>query len=107
MILKGFQEERLDAEAIRMFQTLSRKTRGDILTMTTLAGCGHPGGSMSSVDIYLMLTSCANVDPNDPSKPDRDRIVISHGHTSPAVYAVLGRMGFFDAEEAISTFRKA
>jgi transketolase len=106
MVLKGFREEKLSAETIRGFEELSRRTRGDILAMTTLAGCGHPGGSMSSVDIYLMLSSCANVDPKDPCKPDRDRIVISHGHTSPGVYAALGRLGFFEAEEAISTFRK-
>ncbi|MCK5734330.1 MAG: transketolase, partial [Candidatus Latescibacteria bacterium] len=96
MVLKGFHEKKLNAETIRGFEALSRRTRGDILTMTTLSGCGHPGGSMSSVDIYLMLAACANVDPKDPDKPDRDRIVISHGHTSPGVYAALGRLGFFE-----------
>lgn len=75
--------------------------------MTNLAGSGHPGGSISSLDIYLVVFSYARVFPEDPFRENRDRIVISHGHTSPGVYAVLGRLGFFDIEEAISTFRKA
>jgi transketolase len=75
--------------------------------MTTLAGSGHPGGSMSSIDFYLVLYSYANIYPQSPSDPDRDRIVISHGHTSPGVYAALGRTGFFPIEAAIATFRKA
>src|SRR4030043_839916 len=75
--------------------------------MTTLAASGHPGGSMSSIDFYLVLYSYANVDPQSPSDPDRDRIVISHGHPSPGVYTALGRIGFFPIESAIATFRKA
>lgn len=75
--------------------------------MTTLAGSGHPGGSMSSIDIYLVLFSCANVDPKRPSYPERDRIVISHGHTSAGAYAALGRTGFFPIEAAILNFRMA
>jgi transketolase len=62
---------------------------------------------MSSVDFYLVLYSYANVDPRSPSDPDRDRIVISHGHTAPGVYAALGRTGFFPIEAAVAAFRKA
>lgn len=102
----GFERERLSEEEIARLKELARLARGDILKMTTLAGSGHPGGSMSSVDIYLTLYSCANVDPRDPEDPDRDRIIISHGHTSPGVYAALGRLGFFDVDQAIATFRK-
>ena len=107
MVLKGFHEEKLNAETLRKFEELSLIVRGDILKMTTLAGCGHPGGSMSSADLYLVLYSCASVDPDDPHNADRDRIVVSHGHTSPGVYAVLGRLGFFEIDDAIATFRKA
>ncbi|MFH1009220.1 MAG: transketolase [Candidatus Latescibacterota bacterium] len=106
MGMEGFQEHELSAGRIRWFQEQSRRAHGDILTMTTLSGCGHPGGSMSSVDIYLMLAACANVDPKNSCKPDRDRIVISHGHTSPGVYAAFGRLGFFELEEAIASFRR-
>jgi transketolase len=62
---------------------------------------------MSSIDFYLVLYSYANVDPKNPDDPDRDRIVISHGHTSPGVYAALGRTGFFPIEAAIANLRKA
>jgi len=84
-----------------------RKARGDIIKMTTLARSGHPGGSMSSLEIFALLWSQAKVDPQSPLMKGRDRIVVSHGHTSPAVYSTLGRLGFFDLKRAIATFRKA
>jgi len=104
---RRFVAEELDNESLERLSKLARLARGDILKMTTLAGSGHPGGSMSSIDFYLVLYSYANLDPRSPSDPTRDRIVISHGHTSPGVYAALGRVGFFPIEAAIATFRKA
>jgi transketolase len=104
---RRFDAEKLDKESLERLSELARLARGDILKMTTLAGSGHPGGSMSSIDFYLVLYSYANVDPQSPSDPNRDRIVISHGHTSPGVYAALGRVGFSPIEAAIATFRKA
>lgn len=103
---KRFIEERLDEDSLKKLSELARLARGDILKMTTLAGSGHPGGSMSSIDFYLVLYSYANIHPESPSDPNRDRIVISHGHTSPGVYAALGRIGFYPIESAIPTFRK-
>lgn len=103
----GFEEEKLDQQKIDYLKDLSKIARGDILKMTTVANSGHPGGSMSSIDIYLTLWSCARVWPDDPYNPDRDRIVVSHGHTSPGVYATLGRLGFFDVDSAIAHFRRA
>jgi len=102
-----FGGEKLDEGSLKRLSELARLARGDILKMTTLAGSGHPGGSMSSIDFYLVLYSYANVHSQSPSDPGRDRIVISHGHTSPGVYAALGRIGFFPIEAAIATFRKA
>ncbi|MFB3884740.1 MAG: transketolase [Thermodesulfobacteriota bacterium] len=104
---KRFQDEKLDDASLKRLTELARLARGDILKMTTLAGSGHPGGSMSSVDFYLTLYSYANVHPQSASDPNRDRIIISHGHTSPGVYAALGRVGFFPAEAPIVNFRKA
>ncbi len=104
---KRFDAERLDERSLKKLSDLARLARGDILKMTTLAGSGHPGGSMSSIDFYLVLYSYANIHPQSPSDPNRDRVVISHGHTSPGVYAALGRVGFFPIEAAIATFRKA
>ena len=89
------------------FAELGRLCRGDIIKMTKLATCGHPGGSMSSVDFYIVVWSLANVDPSNPQDPDRDRVVVSHGHTSPAVYSVLGRRGFFPVDEAVAHFRQS
>ena len=64
------------------------------------AGCGHPGGSLSIADIltYLYFEEM-NIDPKDPKKQDRDRFVLSKGHTAPALYSVLANRGFFDVEE--------
>lgn len=107
MSKKRFDAGKLDLGSIRKLSELARLARGDILKMTTLAASGHPGGSMSSIDFYLVLYSYANVHPQYPSDPNRDRIIISHGHTSPGVYSALGRIGFFPIEAAISTFRKA
>src|SRR4030043_1748820 len=101
---KRFLDERLDEASLKRLTELARLARGDILKMTTLAGSGHPGGSMSSIDFYLTLYSYANVHPQSSSDPNRDRIIISHGHTSPGVYAALGRIGFYPFAAAIVTF---
>jgi transketolase len=106
MIGKRFHDEKLDEASLKRLAELARLARGDILKMTTLAGSGHPGGSMSSIDFYLILYSYANVHPHSSSDPNRDRIIISHGHTSPGVYAALGRTGFYSPEAAIVNFRK-
>ncbi len=103
---RGFNTEHLDTSTIEELQQRAQLCRGDILKMTTLAGCGHPGGSMSSIDLYLTLYASAHIFPDNPGHPDRDRIVISNGHTSPGVYAALGRTGFFNIDDAISGFRK-
>ncbi|MCM8768421.1 MAG: transketolase [Candidatus Omnitrophica bacterium] len=105
--MKRFLWEHLPSEELNKLEHLSQVCKGDILTMTTLAGSGHPGGSMSSLDIYLTVYSYAYIKPPLVDAADRDRIVISHGHTSPGVYSVLGRLGFFDIEAAIATFRLA
>jgi len=83
-----------------------RDCRREIIQMTSLANSGHPGGSLSSLDLYLWLFAHANVDPKDPWMEGRDRIVVSHGHTSPGVYSVLARLGFVDPTEMVSSFRR-
>lgn len=92
-------------EIVRL-QDLARRCRGDIIKMTTIAGSGHPGGSMSSIDIYLTLYSFANISPKNFDNPNHDRIIVSHGHTSPGVYACLARLGFIDLKEVLLGFRK-
>ena len=97
-----FDREQLTEDELERLKELSRLAKGDIITMTTLAGSGHPGGSMSSLDIYLVLFSYAHL----REKP-RDRVVVSHGHTSPGVYAALARLGHLPVDEVIAFFRKA
>jgi transketolase len=97
----------LTDKKIEELKSQSLLAKAAILKMTTLAASGHPGGSMSSLDFLLTLYDLANIDHNDPGKSDRDRIVISHGHVSPAVFSVLAINGFFPLETAISQFRLA
>lgn len=101
----GFDQE-ITKKEIQHLKELSRLCRGDIIKMTTIAGSGHPGGSMSSIDIYLTLFSGADISPGNVDDPGRDRIIISHGHTSPGLYACLARLGFVDLEDVLITFRK-
>ena len=101
-----FQPEQLSEDHVATFERLRKQCSGDILSMTTLAGCGHPGGSMSTLPGLLMLYANANIDPGDPLAEGRDRVFISHGHVSPATYAALGAYGFCDRREAIVTFRR-
>lgn len=99
-VMKTFTDKEIDK-----LKEMAKLCRGDVLKMTTLSKSGHPGGSLSSMEMYIAIYAYANVFPKNPWKKERDRIVISHGHTSPGVYAVLGRMGFFNVDEAISGFR--
>lgn len=104
--LRNFRTDTIDEDTLNKITLLSKKVRKDVLCMTMQAGSGHVGGSLSSLDIYLMLWLCADITPQNLSAGDRDRIVVSHGHTSPGLYAVLGNLGFFDIREAVENFRK-
>lgn len=105
--MHAFKPKELEPGALHQLQELARLARGDILKMTTLANSGHPGGSMSSIEMYLLLYFAANVFTGAPFRADRDRIVISHGHTSPGVYAALAQRGFIDRDDLVGTFRLA
>jgi len=92
-------------KSIEELKQLGIQCRGDILKMTYVANSGHPGGSMSSIDLLLSLYSFANVNPKEPLNEDRDRIIVSHGHISPGVYSTLAAYGFVDRDEVIAGFR--
>lgn len=81
--------------------------RAAILSMTTLAQSGHPGGSMSSIDFLLALYHVLRYNPQQPFQPERDRLVVSNGHISPGVYSALALSGYFELDSAISQFRLA
>lgn len=101
-----FCEKELMPEVAQKLSLMGKKARAAILTMTTLAGSGHPGGSMSSIDIYLMLYYFLRISA-DIHDENRDIVVVSHGHTSPGVYAALGLLDFINLDDAIAFFRKA
>ena len=83
------------------------KVRMGIVQSTHAAKCGHPGGSLSAADMFTYLYSKElNVDPKNPKWEDRDRFVLSKGHTAPGLYAALAQRGFFP-EEDLLTLRKA
>ena len=87
-------------------QEIARELRGDIIRMLTAAGSGHPGGSLSAIDIVTCLYFAQmRHRPEDPQWPERDRFILSKGHGVPAVYAVLAKCGYF-AKEQLMTLRQ-
>ena len=76
------------------------KVRKGIITGVYHAKSGHPGGSLSSADIFTYLYfNEMNIDPKKPEDPDRDRFVLSKGHVAPGLYAALAERGFFPVED--------
>ncbi len=77
--------------------------RKGIVTSVHSAKAGHPGGSLSAADIFTYLYfEEMNVDPKDPKNPDRDRFVLSKGHTAPGLYSTLAHKGFFPVEDLLT-----
>ncbi|HHX86594.1 MAG TPA: transketolase, partial [Firmicutes bacterium] len=96
----------LSAEELTRLQELARIIRIDILSMITAAGSGHPGGSLSLVEIVTALYfKIMNIDPDCPAAEDRDRLILSKGHAAPVLYAALASRGFFP-RSALNTLRK-
>lgn len=85
----------------------TNEARGSILKMTSLAKSGHPGGSMSTIDLLMSVYETANINPDNYKDEKRDVVVVSNGHVSPAVYSALSFKGFFSIDDAISQFRLA
>jgi len=92
--------ERMQAKERRDLAVTATKGRLLALDMIHTAASGHTGGSLSIMDVLTTLYfHTMHVDPKDPRDPDRDRLVMSKGHCSPALYAVLAMKGFFPMEE--------
>lgn len=84
----------------------ANEVRKGIVTAVHSAKSGHPGGSLSAADIYTYLYfEEMNIDPKDTKKADRDRFVLSKGHTAPGYYSTLAHRGFFPVED-LTTLRK-
>ncbi len=97
----------MEQAKLERLKKTAAEIRLDILKEVHSAKSGHPGGSLSITDIltYVYFEEM-NVDPKNPKMADRDRLVLSKGHTAPALYAALAEKGFFD-KEALSTLRQA
>lgn len=90
--------ERLEAQAVQI--------REDVIRMIHTAKAGHPGGSLSAVEMVTALYfHVLNIDPKNPRWADRDRFVLSKGHACPVLYAALARRGFFDPKH-LNTLRQ-
>ncbi len=87
-------------------QKIANDVRKGIVTAVHSAKAGHPGGSLSAADMYTFLYfEELNIDPANPKKEDRDRFVLSKGHTAPGLYSVLAHRGYFPVED-LTTLRK-
>ena len=81
-------------------QIKANEVRKGIVTGVHAAKAGHPGGSLSAADIFTYLYfEEMNIDPKDPKKADRDRFVLSKGHTAPGLYSALALRGYFPVED--------
>ena len=81
-------------------QKTANEVRKGIVTAVHSAKAGHPGGSLSAADLFTYLYfEEMNIDPKDPKKADRDRFVLSKGHTAPGLYSTLANRGYFPVED--------
>ena len=96
----------MDLNTKKQLQTLACKVRMGIIESTHSAKAGHPGGSLSATELFTYLYfKELNVDPSNPKWENRDRFVLSKGHTAPGLYAALAHRGFFPVED-LKTLRK-
>ncbi len=97
----------MNAKRTTELAIIANKVRKHALTGVYSAQSGHPGGSLSISDLLTLLYfEVMNIDPKNPKMADRDRLVLSKGHTAPALYATLAERGFFPVED-VATLRKS
>ena len=99
--LPGGKSAFADENVVRDLEAMSRVLQQDVIDMIYKAGSGHPGGSLSMLNMVtaLYFSGILRVDPKDPNWNNRDRFVLSKGHAAPGLYAALGRRGYFDTKE--------
>jgi transketolase len=91
------------ALTIDEMKAMTKRLRRHIISMTGKAGSGHPGGSLSSVEIVTSLYfKVLRHRPSDPQWPDRDRFILSKGHAAPVLYATLAECGYFPTDELLT-----
>lgn len=90
----------MEKKRLTELSIIANRVRKDALTAVYSAASGHPGGSLSIAEVLTLLYfEVMNVDPKNPRMEDRDRLVLSKGHTAPALYGVLAERGFFPVED--------
>ncbi|MCH5209605.1 MAG: transketolase [Oscillospiraceae bacterium] len=95
----------MDKKRVTELAIIANNVRKNALTAVYNAASGHPGGSLSIADVLTLLYfEVMNVDPKNPKMENRDRFVLSKGHTAPALYGVLAERGFIPKED-VKTFR--
>lgn len=101
------KKEILSQEDLNQLDEMWRGSVARIIISTTLAGSGHPGGSMSSLHALLLLYAMIRHNPQDPRWEERDRVLMSIGHISPGTYSVLTEYGYLTEEQFLTEFRRA
>ena len=89
-------------DKLKLMKTANEIRKG-IVSSVHSAKAGHPGGSLSAADIFTYLYfEELNIDPKEPKKADRDRFVLSKGHTAPGLYSALAERGYFPKEDLLT-----
>jgi len=94
--------------SIAELQEIAKRVRREIIEMTGAAKSGHPGGSLSAVEILVELYfDYMHIDPKNPALPDRDRFILSKGHAAPVLYSVMAEAGYAETPlDKLNTLRK-
>lgn len=93
----------IDKQEISELESRANNIRKHIVRMIANAGAGHPGGSLSIVEVIVCLYfKLMRIDPSNPRWPERDRFVLSKGHSAPAIYAALAELGFFSKDHLMT-----
>jgi len=103
-----FSSAKAEAKSLSIedMKAIAKRLRRHIITMTGKAGSGHPGGSLSAVEVVTLLyLKLLRHKPSDPRWPDRDRFILSKGHAAPLLYAALAECGYFPVDE-LATLRQ-
>lgn len=100
------QSDNLSREELRSLHEMRIRCAKNILLSTSLAGSGHPGGSLSTLDNLLVTYGCMRHDAKNPQMEERDRVIMSIGHVSPGVYSTLAEYGYFTEEDFLTGFRR-
>ncbi len=102
----SLEQTSLTENQLQTLKSMWSRCMRRIIVSTTLAGSGHPGGSMSSLHLLLVLYSTLRHRPQEPSWDERDRLLVSMGHISPGVYGVLAEFGYINEEDVFMEFRQ-